>query len=207
MNKFGDLLSLARKRKKISIDRASKDLVIKKEHLQALEEENWQILPEPPYVKGYIKSYAKYLNLDAEYTLAIYRREFDERKFPQKPPPKSNKNFFITPTKILNLIFALAVIIFIAYIALQYSSVLSAPKLEITSPQNDETISVPAIKIIGKTEKGATISINGQFAPVDESGNFNYEYKLSEGKNNIEIISSFRLSPKNKVIKTVRLTL
>lgn len=205
MKKFGELLSAARKKKRISLDHASRDLVIKKIHLEALEEENWTQLPESPYVQGYIKSYAKYLSLNPDYLVAIYRREYDETKFPKKPAHKFQKRFFITPNKLLNSVFAIGVIIFITYIIIQYSSVFSSPKLEITSPQNDETISVPAIKISGKTEKDATVSINGHFAPIDESGNFNYEYILNEGKNNIEIISSFRLSPKNKVTRTIRL--
>lgn len=205
MQKFGELLRAARIKRRISINRAAADLVIKKEHLTALEEENWQELPEQPYVKAYIKSYAAYLKLDPDFVLAVHRREFDERKFPQKPVPENKKRFFITPTKLLNLVFALAIVTFVAYILVQYSSALSAPKLDIVSPQNDEVTSVPAIKIIGKTEKDATVSINGEFAPVDEDGNFSYEYTLSDGKNIFEIISSFRLSPKSKVTRTVRL--
>lgn len=205
MNKFGELLTAARKKKRISLERASRDLVIKKEILEALEQENWQDLPEQPYVQGYIKSYAKYLNLDEEHILAFYRREYDERKFSKEPAPKSQRRLFITPNKLLNVIFALSILIFISYIIVQYSSVFSAPKLDINSPQNDEITSVPAIKISGQTEKDATVSIDGHFAPVDESGNFSYEYILSEGKNTIEIIAAFRLSPKNKQIRAVRL--
>lgn len=205
MKKFGELLAIARAKRRISTGRASRDLVIKKEHLEALEEENWQELPEPAYVKGYIKSYAEYLKLNPDFVLAIYRREFDERKFPQKLVTRSEERFFITPTKLLNLIFALAIVIFITYIAVQYSSVFSAPKLDISSPQNNEVTTVPVIKITGKTEKDTTVSINGNFAPVDETGNFSYEYILADGKNTFEIIASFRLSPKNKITRTVRL--
>lgn len=205
MRQFGELLLSARKKRRISIDRASRDLVIKKGHLQALEEENWRDLPEPAYVKAYIKSYAQYLKLDPEFVLAVYRREFDERMFPAKPVPKRERRFFVTPGKFLNAIFALAIVTFILYIATQYASIFSAPKLDISSPKNDEVTSVPAIKIIGQTEKDATVSVNGDFAPVDENGNFSYEYVLSDGKNDIELIASFRLSPKTKTTRTVRL--
>lgn len=205
MRQFGELLSSARKKRRISIDRAARDLVINKDHLQALEDENWRDLPEPAYVKAYIKSYAQYLKLDPEFTLAIYRREFDERKLPPKPVRKDQRRFFITPTKLLNLVFVLAIFGFVAYITTQYSSIFSAPKLEITSPENDAVTSVPAIKITGKTEKDATVSVNGDFAPVDESGNFSYEYVLKDGKNEVELIASFRLSPKTKATRTVRL--
>ncbi len=205
MKKFGDLFSAQRKKKRISIAQASKELVIKSKHLEALENEDWQSLPEAAFVKGYVKSYAQYLGLDPEYLLALYRREYDESKFPKKTIHRQEKRLFITPVKIINFTFIVGVIAFVAYIAIQYSSIFSSPKLEIISPKNDLTVSVPAIQINGKTEKDATISINGNFVPVDEKGEFSKEYVLNDGKNTIEIIASFRLSPKNKVIRTVRL--
>ncbi len=205
MQKFGEQLKEARKRKKISIDKASQDLVIKKNHLTALEEEDWKELPEPTFVKGYIKSYAEYLGIDQDYTLALYRREFDESKFPQEKISREKRRFFVTPSRIINTIFALAVVAFIAYLSLQYLSILSSPKLELASPKEDFTTSAPAIQIEGKTEKDATVSVNGKFIPVTESGSFSYEYVLSNGKNQIEIISAFRLSPKSKVTRTIRL--
>lgn len=205
MKKFGESLSSQRKKKKISIDRAAKDLVVKKTLLEALEKEDWTKLPEPAFVKGYIKSYAQYLGLDIEYILALYRREFDETKFPTKKMHHEKKRFFITPPRIINFAFILAIIIFLIYLGVQYSSVFSSPKLEITSPAEDETISVPAVQISGITEKDAIVSINGQFVAVDENGNFSTQYMLSDGKNQIEIIASFRLSPKTKAQRTIRL--
>lgn len=205
MQKFGDLLLSARKKKKISLERAANDLVIKKNHLEALEGENWEQLPEPAFTKGYIKSYCDYLGLDTNYALALYRRDFDETKYPKKVAVKRERRFFITPNKIVNFIFALSIIAFLLYIIIQYSSILSSPRLEITNPKNNETTSAPAIKIEGETEKDATVAINGQFIPVNERGNFSHEYVLSEGKNTVEIVASFRLSPKNKIIKEIRL--
>lgn len=205
MQKFGDLLTSARKKKKISIDKASSDLVIKKEHIVALEQENWNVLPEPAFIKGYIKSYALYLGLDQDYTLALYRRDFDERKYPKLQPRRREKRFFITPNKITNSIFVLLVSIFALYIIVQYSRIFSSPQLEIISPRDSETTSVPAVQIEGKTEQDATVSINGQFVAVNSSGNFSHQYMLEEGRNNIEVVASFRLSPKNKITREVRL--
>ncbi len=205
MKKFGDLFSAQRKKKKISLAHVSKELIIKEKHLEALENEDWQNLPEAAFVRGYVKSYAQYLGLDPQYLLALYRREYDESKFPKRTTHKQDKRLFITPVKIINLTFIIGIIAFLAYIALQYSSIFSSPKLEVMSPKNDQTISVPAIQITGKTEKDATVSIGGTFVPVDDKGEFSKEYILADGKNTIEIIASFRFSPKNKVIRTVRL--
>lgn len=206
MKGLGEILSEARKKKHISQIRAGADLLIKREHIEALENQNWSDLPEPTFVKGFLKTYANYLGLDPIHVLAIYRREFDESKF-QKPHRnlRAEKRLFLTPTRIINLVFILAILIFIAYIGITYSSVLSAPKLEVLSPPADETTSVPVVEIAGKTDSEATVSIEGQFVPVDSQGNFSKEYPLAEGKNLIEVIAAKRLSPKAKIIRTVRL--
>ena len=206
MKQFGEVLSQERKKKRISLNHAAGDLLIKKEHLEALENHAWADLPDPTFVKGFLKSYASYLGLDPQHILAIYRRDFDETKFQKlHTNPRNERRFFITPNRIINLIFVFAVIAFIAYIGITYSSVLSAPKLDVVSPITDETTSVPVTKIVGKTDPQATISIGGEFVPVDGEGNFSQEYPLKKGKNVIEIIASKRLSPKSKVTRTVRL--
>ncbi len=206
MKNLGEILSEARKKKHISLSHAASDLLIKKEHIEALESQNWSELPEPTFVKGFIKSYATYLGLDTDHILAIYRREFDESKFPgPHKNPRAEKRLFLTPTRIINLIFVCAVFIFITYILVTFSSILSAPKLEVLSPQADVTTSVPVVQVTGKTDPEATVSIAGEFVPVDNQGNFSKEYSLKVGRNEIEIISSKRLSPKAQIIRIVRL--
>lgn len=206
MKSLGEILSETRKKKHISLNHAASDLLIKKEHIEALENQKWEALPEPTFVKGFIKSYATYLDLDPEHILAIYRREFDESKY-QKPAknPRAEKRLFFTPSRFINIVFIAAIVLFLSYIAITFSSVLSAPKLDVLSPISNETTSVPVVQVIGKTEPEATVSIAGEFVPVDSRGNFSKEYSLKVGKNEIEIISSKRLSPKAKITRTVRL--
>ena len=207
MEKFGEILSSQRKVKNISLKRASAKLLIKKEHLLALENEDWQSLPEATFVKGYIATYAKFLGLDSAKILALYRREYDEKKYPKKDSSQKDVTIghLITPASVKNGIFLIAAIAFILYIVIQYSSILSSPKLEIYEPQDDITVSLPVVEISGKVESESQVSIDGEFVPVDSNGNFSYQTSLEEGQNTIEIIASKRLSPKTKTTRTVRL--
>ncbi len=207
MEKFGEILSIQRKTKNISLKKAADKLLIKKEHLEALESENWQNLPEATFVKGYITTYAQFLGLDPQKILALYRREYDEAKYAKKSQhqPQDTKGHLITPVRVRNAVFLAAILAFILYIAIQYSSIFSAPKLDFAQPQDDITVSVPVVEISGKVEKESTVSVEGEFVPVDADGNFSYRYNLKEGRNVIEIIASKRLSPKSKVTRTVRL--
>lgn len=205
MKTLGEMLSSARKAKKISTDKAASDLLIKKENLEALEEGKFEELPEPAYIRGFIKNYAKYLSLDPDLALAIYRRQYDETKYPKKAPIQKQKGIFLTPNKIVTFSAIATVIIFVGYLVLQYLSILSTPKLDIIEPKDDVTTAIPIIQVSGQTEKEATVSVNGEFAPVTTEGQFTYQLKLTEGQNIVEIIAAKRLSPKNKQTRLIRL--
>jgi len=207
MDTAGDFLLKRRKSKKISLKKAALDLLIKEENLNAIEKSQWQDLPEPTFVKGFIKNYAQYLGLDEEHVLALYRREFDEAKYPEKKSPLTDqKRLMITPNKFLGFVFVLTVIVFLIYITGQYFSILKAPKLEVITPQEDLKINIPYVIVSGKVEAQSTVAVDGEFVPIDESGNFSYQIKLEEGKNIVEIIASKRLSPKTKITRVVRLS-
>ena len=206
MNKVGEIFISARKTKRISVKKASEDLLISRENLESIEASDWQRLPEPPFTRGFIRSYAKYLGLDVEHTLALFRREYDEAKYHKKTSRASGgKRFYLTPARFASFLTIVAILIFVAYLVLQYLSVLSAPKLEVNSPEDDLTTSIPAVAISGRTEKGATVAVNGEFIAVDEEGEFSYQFLLNEGRNEIEIVASKNLSPKSKALKVIRL--
>lgn len=207
MSTVGELFSQRRKARKISLAKVSHDLLIKIEHLEAIEKGQWANLPEPTFAKGFIKIYAQYLGLDTSKILPLYRREYDETKYPHKQSPlQIKKRLMITPNKFAVLLFIVTIVIFASYLVVQYFSILSAPKLEIISPPDDLTTAVPVVQINGRSEKEAMVSVNGEFVAIDDQGKFSYQYKLTEGKNTIEIIASKRLSPKSKVTRVVRLS-
>jgi cytoskeletal protein RodZ len=207
MATVSQILSQKRKERDINLEIVSNDLHIKKENLEALEKADWKSLPDPAFVQGFIKSYSQYLDLDPKYMLALYRREYDPKKHPQSTSVfKKRQTFFLTPARLAGIIFVLIVIVFISYLFFQYTSILSSPKLVVNNPQDNQTTTVPVTLISGKTEKSATVSVNGDFIPVDQDGNFTKELKLTEGQNTIEIIAARRLSPKTKVTRIIRLS-
>lgn len=207
MTTLGTIFSSARGKKRVSLNKAAADLHLNREVLETIEEGDWASLPEPTFAKGFIKNYAQYLKLDADHMLALYRREYDEKKYPHKDSPIERKRrLMLTPNRLTGMVFGLGTLLFAAYLFVQYLSVLSKPKLELISPKDDITTSVPVIELIGTTEKETTISVDGQFVPVDANGNFAHQIQLVEGQNVIEVVAAKRLSPKAKVTRVVRLS-
>ena len=61
---FGAMLQQGRKAKQVSLDDAANELFILKRHLQALENEDFAVMPQAAFARGFAINYAKYLGLD-----------------------------------------------------------------------------------------------------------------------------------------------
>lgn len=63
---FGSMLRQARERKKITIETVSEALFIKQRQLEALEAEDFNVLPQQTFCRAFAVKYGKYLGLDAD---------------------------------------------------------------------------------------------------------------------------------------------
>src|SRR3989440_12712501 len=63
---IGETLAAKRGERGLSIDQVSASTRIRREHLQALEAEDFAHFSAPVYAKGYLRTYASYLGLDAD---------------------------------------------------------------------------------------------------------------------------------------------
>ncbi len=75
MGQLGDTLRERRTTLGITLAEAEEQTKIRGKLLAALEDGDYDRLPNPGYVRGYITSYARYLELDAPALLAMYRAE------------------------------------------------------------------------------------------------------------------------------------
>jgi cytoskeletal protein RodZ len=72
MGELGNLLRSAREAKGLSFAQVEEATKIRSAYLQALEEEAFDRLPAPVYVRGFLKNYALFLGLDAQQVLSQY---------------------------------------------------------------------------------------------------------------------------------------
>ena len=68
----GQMLRAAREEKKWSLIDTEETTKIRVRYIQALEEEDYGILPGTTYVKGYLRTYAKQLGLNSDEIIALY---------------------------------------------------------------------------------------------------------------------------------------
>ena len=69
---IGARLKEAREKRKISINRVYENTRIHPDMLYALEDDEYGKIPNSTYVKGFLRTYATYLGLDAEAVVEEY---------------------------------------------------------------------------------------------------------------------------------------
>jgi len=80
MFEIGSSLREARMRQKLELSDAERETRIRAKYLRALEDERFQVLPGPAYTKGFLRSYAHYLDLDAQRFVDEYNTRFPPRR-------------------------------------------------------------------------------------------------------------------------------
>lgn len=208
MRTVGQVLKEERERKFYTLDEVEKSTKIRKELLEALEEGEYQKLPPPTFVQGFIKNYGKFLGLNTENLLAIYRREFSDRKNPPRilesfTNPLDRKRFRITPAKFIGSVVLGLLALFFIYLWFEYRFLVGAPFLEVSEPPDQYQSDVSNIQVIGRTDSEAKVSINDQQIQIDTSGSFSQEIQLAENTNTIVVTATSRSGKVTKVERIV----
>ena len=191
MIKAGIKLKEKRLEKGLSLEDVSKNTKIKQEFLEFIENGAYEKLPSVSYAQGFVRNYAKFLNLNEKEIMAIFRREFEGEKLYRVLPKgfEQEDEFPISRLKIRRsaLFIILSLLIFLGYIFFQYRYAIINPPLTITSPKNLSVTSSSQIKVIGKTDSNATVYVNSDAVSVDESGNFQKVIFVFPGKTIITV--------------------
>ncbi len=87
MFEIGSSLREARERQELDLSRIERDTRIRPKFLQALEDERFDRLPAPAYARGFLRTYADYLGLDAQRFVDEYNAHFAPVEEPQAAVP------------------------------------------------------------------------------------------------------------------------
>jgi cytoskeletal protein RodZ len=99
MFEIGPALRQARERRRLGLDQAEAETKVRARYLRALEDEEFDLIPGPAYVKGFLRTYADYLDLDGRLFVEEYNCRFvdprleDELLFPRTRamPPRPRR--------------------------------------------------------------------------------------------------------------------
>ncbi len=181
------MLKKERESKGITLEDIEKQIRIRKKFLKATEENNWSFFSSKVYISGVIKNYATFLGMDPKKALAFFRRDYEkieEIRFKRKVEsgrlaPETRKVFVLS----LVVLFFL----FTLYFGYQLKLYVSPPSVVILSPKQDVFKREDKVKVIGKTDKDALITVFGERIYQDKEGVFEFNMPLEKGKNEVSI--------------------
>lgn len=88
MENIGELLRTARIAKNIKLEEVEKVTKIRSRYLEALENEEWDVIPGNVYLKGFMRIYARYLGLNEELLLdeleKVIKPDQEAKPIPEK---------------------------------------------------------------------------------------------------------------------------
>lgn len=79
MSSTGDRLRAERERRQLTISQAAEATNIKADHIRALESNEWDVFSAPVYVRGFVRTYARFLRLDDKTVVAQLDEELAGR--------------------------------------------------------------------------------------------------------------------------------
>ena len=192
---IGEILKEARQKKGLTLKQISEKTKIRAEYLDALEKGDYSVFASEVYLKGFLKNYAKFLKIDANRALALYRRENINKKQETINTPKLKStekiNPTITPEKLIISIVLILAVAVIYYLFTQISYVVKKPVLKITQPVTVEsdkeaeyTTEDDKITIKGEISAGASLKLNGSDVVTNNLQQFEINnISLNEGEN------------------------
>jgi len=203
---------LAKKRISLGLDPKDieKAIRIRAKHIEALENGRYGSLPPDVYVRGFVRNYANYLQLDANKVMKLYERERglieNVRKAKAGPPvvkPLDTPRIIITPKTITIGSIVAGALAILLYIGWQVMILTAPPKLTVTSPKDNVNIEGNAVNVEGTTDPGATLLINGVEVGIDQNGIFKESISLGSGVNIITVRAQNKMGKYNEVKETV----
>ncbi|MCX6746260.1 MAG: helix-turn-helix domain-containing protein [Candidatus Parcubacteria bacterium] len=199
---LGQVFKRYREAERIKVEQIEKDTKISKRMILAIENDDYNQLPDDLYTTNLIRTYAKYLSLDYNKLLNLYKRA-KEKSASDKNLAAKKVKIYITPQRARNMIILLIVLILFVYLGLQINKIFQAPQLDILQPVKDLITAQNYIEIKGRTEKEARVFINEKEVFLDPQGNFSATLDLQKGLNIIKISAAKKYSKENVLYRQI----
>jgi cytoskeleton protein RodZ len=205
---IGEILREERVRHRVSIEDVSKRTRIRLSYLQALEDNQFHLLPAAPFVRGYIRAYAELFGFEYAPVLALLRRDYKESAKGQLVPlefikPMLKKRQVWTPVTVVLVIAVMMFASLLGYVGVQWYSFTKPPALEIFEPAESAFVSSQVV-VKGQTINEAVVLVNAQPVSLQADGTFQTEVFIPrEGVASITIEATDRRGKTNVVQRTV----
>lgn len=178
----GQMIKAAREAKQISLSEVAQNLLLGKQTIMALEADDYSNVSAEVYAEGYLKAYAKFLQISVEEVLSGFQRLNVYPAVEAKPEVKSKNSHDVTWTlRDQRVLFGLLVFLILAVLALviakrvgKNSEVISAtatPQAQVSSSgsTNDSSAVVDKEQLSVTTTSNVAESASDQSSTTDDN--------------------------------------
>lgn len=208
---LGEKLKKIRQDYHINLGEVTKQTGISVKYLTLLENGEYEALPSDVYVRGFLRSYARFLGADEEALVKCYERERNIYTNLQPEEDISGKReafrlprFIITPRVFAGLGILLVLSGGFWYLYREYTAFVSAPYLVVLEPSTGAVIDGSSVVVRGKTDSEATLTINQQPVVVNGEGEFSELIRLQPGVNTLTLLSKNKFDKEQAETITVQ---
>ena len=188
----GEVIKNKRESLAKDLNSVSVDTKIQKRFLEYIESNQFDKFDSKIFATGFIKIYSKYLGLDTEKILALYRRStLVEVKNSNKKTSVNKKSLLpkinISPKILAITTLAIFLLLTIGYVGYQIYKFQTPPTLTIVQPTDGYITKEESTVLKGITQDSVLIDVNDKKVDVNSKGEFETEIFLIEGVNTINI--------------------
>lgn len=174
MENLGSILREKRKSLGLSLEQASAELRIKLQYLEALETEEYELLPDPLYRKIFLKAYAEYLGLNFDELSNKFsqkgkkeeeeKEEIEPKMETVRTKPQNHTQFLIVLGMILGLV---CILVFLEHKKPGTDFYEVLPGLKVEDTKTESPAQIPGSEGKGKTKEASpqsaemTLSLEG----------------------------------------------
>jgi len=205
---IGEILREEREYHRLSLEALAKRTRIRQEYLQALENNEFELLPAAAFVKGYIKTYGQVFGFDYQPLLALLRRDFKESAKGTLVPrefikPVLRRRRWWSPLTGTVLGLGAIFIVVLGYLGVQWYNFNKPPQISVVQPTENAVVASQVL-VKGKTRMDAIVTVNDQPVALQQDGSFETQIFLpTEGLNTVTIDAKDRRGKKSEIQRTV----
>lgn len=196
MKPIGESLKIVRLARKKTFEELSDQTRIKVDFLTALEEQEWQKLPDLPILIGFVKNIADVLDVNAESLVALLKRDYKKPENRRTEAVVKIAKIATLSPKTRNIILAVATFLLCAtYLGYQYILFNTPPRLSVVSPIPNQEVATMVV-VRGVTDPSASVAVFSQPVTVAADGSFEEEVVVPQNLNSLEVTSTSRSGKK-----------
>lgn len=203
---LGEKLRLLRQDAGCTLEELAGRTKIPVHYLRRLEREEYEKLPPPVYIRGFLQRWASVTGGDADALAQQFGREnrFLVATSQAHCAGPSLPMRFVFTLKHIGLALGGAVaLVLVGYFYYNQIVAANVPQVEITSPMDVSSVSSRrVVELAGNTRSVTHLTLNDQEVPLKDDGTFAHAFVLSDGPNTISLIAEGK-SESVEVVRTI----